>query len=47
MVLTVMMYNCWQAEAVGVEAAFLNADFNKDIYIELPQGLIGVDSNTE
>ena len=38
------MYNGWQAEAIDVEAAFLNADVDENIYIEHPQGLIGVDS---
>ena len=40
------MYNGWRAEAIDVEAAFLNADVDEDIYIEPPQGLIGVDSDT-
>jgi histone deacetylase 1/2 len=45
-VLAVTMYNGWRAEAIDVEAAFLNADVDEDIYIEPPQGLIGVDSDT-
>ena len=44
-VLAVTMYNGWRAEAIDVEAAFLNADVDEDSNIEPPQGLIGFNSD--
>jgi len=45
-VLAVTLYYGWIAEAIDVEAAFLNADVDEDIYIEPPEGWTGIDQNT-
>ena len=44
-VLAVTLYYGWIAEAIDVEAAFLNADVDEDIYIEPQEGLTGIDQN--
>ena len=37
-VLATAMYLGWSCEAIDVEAAFLNADLDEDVYVEIPQG---------
>jgi hypothetical protein len=37
-VLATAMYLGWSCKAIDVEAAFLNADLDEDVYVEIPQG---------
>ena len=37
-VLATAMYLGWSCEAIDVEAVFLNADLDEDVYVEIPQG---------
>jgi hypothetical protein len=43
-----MLYNKnWVCEVVDVEAAFLNADLEEDLYIEYPEGVVELGFETE
>ena len=41
------MYYDWLAEAIYVEAAFLNTDVDEDISIETPQGLKEIEKDVQ
>ena len=46
-VLATAMYLGWSCKAIDVEAAFLNADLEEDVYVEIPQGYDSGGSNGE
>jgi hypothetical protein len=43
----VLFYRNWICEIVDVEAAFLNADLEEDLYIEYPEGVVELGFETE
>ena len=44
-VLATAMYQNWVCEAIDVEAAFLNADLEDEVFVEVPEGFSGGDVN--
>jgi hypothetical protein len=43
--LTVALYKNWIVESIDVEAAFLNADLEEEVFIEIPEGFFGQPTN--